>query len=278
MVGTLTRLARVRVTLLYVGAVVTLTVVLLMSGPDLQDRVIQGASTNLHNLRHGHVETLLASAFVVDAGGMYVWLPGLICLLAVCETLFGSARLVVALVTGHVGSTLLVAAGLVVGLKTGLVSATVTRAEDVGMSYAAMGVLGGVITALPQRWRPVWAGWWLGAALSSALMGRDFTDIGHAVALVLGMVVSAGFGPSGPWTPFRSALLVVGAAFGFLVLASTGPTIVAAAAAGAVAASIGLGWGLIRRAQRNTSALASIQSESHSAGGSSSSSPGISQS
>ncbi len=44
--------------------------------------MISHASTNLHNLSHGHIGTLLVSAFVIDAGPIYVWLPGLMCLLA----------------------------------------------------------------------------------------------------------------------------------------------------------------------------------------------------
>ena len=48
------------------------------------------ASTNLHNLSHGRVGTLLESAFVVDAGPIYVWLPGLVCLLGLAELLWGS--------------------------------------------------------------------------------------------------------------------------------------------------------------------------------------------
>ncbi len=56
--------------------------------------MIQHASTNLHNLSHGHVGTLLGSAFVVDAGPVVSWLPGL------GELLWRSGRLMVAFVVG----------------------------------------------------------------------------------------------------------------------------------------------------------------------------------
>jgi hypothetical protein len=290
--GTLTRLARVRVTAMYAGALVAVTIVLLILGPDLQDQVISRASTNLHNLGQGHIGTLLDSAFVVDAGPIYVWLPGLVCLLAVCETIFCSTRLILAFAVGHIGATLLVAAGLTVALRVDLLSTAVTRATDVGMSYGAVGVLGGLTTAIPRRWRPVWVGWWLGVAVASALIARDFTDIGHAVALVLGMAVSTRFGQPGPWTPFRYVLLGVAAAFGFLVLASTAAAMVTGTALGAFGALVCMRLARRRHVRRslamstpvpcsgyrNSSALASIQSDSHSAGGSSRSSPGISQS
>lgn len=253
--GILARLARLRVTVIYAGAVATVTVALLMLGPDVQDRVIRCASTNLHNLGRGHVDTLLVSAFIVDAGHIYVWLPGLVCLLAVCETMFCSTRLIVAFAVGHLGTTLVVAAGLTVALKVDLTAATVTRATDVGMSYGAIGVLGGLTTAIPRRWRPVWAGWWLGVALASALIVRDFTEIGHGVTLLLGMAVSTLFGQPGPWTPFRCLMLAVAMAFGFLVLASTVAAVVAGAALGVLGAMISMRW-VRRRQMRRSLALA----------------------
>lgn len=291
MVFTLARLARVRVTVMYAGALLAVTIFMLVLGPDLQDRVIRRASTNLYNFGQGHIGTLLDSAFVVDAGPIYVWLPGLVCLLAICETIFCSTRLILAFAVGHIGATLLVAAGLTVALRSELLSTAVTRATDVGMSYGAVGVLGGLTTAIPRRWRPAWVGWWVGVAVAAAVIARDFTEIGHAVALVLGMAVSTRFGEPGPWTPFRYALLGVAAAFGFLVLTNgVVPALVTGTALGVFGALMcmrvarrrhvrrSLATATVAVDQRNSSALASIQSDSHSAGGSSRSSPGISQS
>lgn len=62
-----TQLTRIPVTLAYAMALTTVTVVLLALGPQVQDRVVSAASTNLHNLRHGHFGTLVGSAFVTDA-------------------------------------------------------------------------------------------------------------------------------------------------------------------------------------------------------------------
>jgi hypothetical protein len=252
----LTRLARVRITAMYSGALVAVTIVMLMLGPFMQGEVMVRASTNLHNLANGHLGTLLGSAFVVDAGPIYVWLPGLVCLLAVCEIIFCSTRLILAFAAGHIGATLLVAAGLTVALKEGLLSASITRATDVGMSYGAIGVLGGLTTAIPRRWRPAWIGWWLGVAVAAALVARDFTDIGHGVALILGMAVSTRFGQPGPWTPFRRALLAFAAAFGFLVLTgASGPAVITGSALGVFGALICLR--LARRRQvRRTLAMA----------------------
>jgi hypothetical protein len=217
----LARLARVRVTLAYAVIVTCVTVALYALGPQVQDRVIRHASTNLHNLSHGHLGTLLGSAFVIDAGPIYVWLPGLVCLLALAELLWRSGRLVVAFVTGHVGATLLVAVGLTAAVEIGWLPLSVSRATDVGMSYGAAAVLGSLTAAIPRRWLAAWLGWWLAAGVAVVAVGRDFTDVGHAVALALGMLVSTRFGRPTDWTPVRFVMLGVAAAFGYLVVAST---------------------------------------------------------
>jgi hypothetical protein len=243
----------------YTVIVTCVTVALSALGPHVQDRVISHASTNLHNLSHGHFRTLLNSAFVVDAGPMYVWLPGLVCLLAVAELMWGSFRLMGAFAVGHIGATLLVAAGLTAGVELGWLPGSVSRATDVGMSYGATAVLGSLTAALPRRWRPAWIGWLLAAGVGVVAVGRDFTDVGHAVAMVLGMLVSTRFGRPHSWTPVRFVMLGVAAALGYLVLASTDLLVATAAGlAGAAVAEV-----VIRR--RMTRAPASNACEAPSA-------------
>ena len=168
---------------------------MLRLGPDVQDRVISHASTNLHNLSHGHLGTLFGSAFVVDAGPIYVWLPGLVCLLAVAELLWRSGRLVVAFAVGpHRRDAAGRGRPRSPRSSSAGCPASIARATDVGMSYGATAVLGALTAAIPRRWRPAWIGWWLAVGVAVVAVGRDFTDVGHAVALVLGMVVATRFG------------------------------------------------------------------------------------
>ena len=162
--GLLRALARIRVTVAYAVILTGVTTVLVALGPRVQNRVISHASTNLHNLSHGRLGTLFVSAFVIDAGPIYVWLPGLVCLLALAELLWRSGRLVVAFAVGHIGATLLVAVGLTAAVELGWLSTDVSRATDVGMSYGASAVLGALAAAMPWRWRPAWTGWWIAVA------------------------------------------------------------------------------------------------------------------
>jgi hypothetical protein len=215
----LSRLGRVRITLGYALALVTVSAVLVVLGPRVRAHVIALASTNLHNLAHGHLGTLFGSAFVTDAGPIWFWLPCLICLLALAELIWRSGRLALVFVTGHVGATLLVAVGLTAAIELGWLPLSISRASDVGVSYGAVAVLGALTAAVPHQWRPVWLGWWLPVGIVAAALSDDFTDVGHSIALVLGMLVSTRLAGPAHWTPVRCASLAVGASFGFLILA-----------------------------------------------------------
>ncbi len=272
---TVSRLTLVRVTVVYAAALTAVSIALVLRGPAAEHSVIRHASTNLHNLHRGHLGTLLDSAFVVDAGPVIYWLPGLVCLLALGELQFRSARLVVAFATAHLGATVLVAVGLLIAVRHGLLPPAVSRAEDVGMSYGAVGVLGALSAAIPRPARPLWVAGWIGVVVGAAAVLRDFTSVGHGIALALGMLVSTAFGPAGRWTPLRWAMLSVAAAFGFLVLADGAA---AFAVAGASGVACVLGAGLIVT-QRNSAAVAMFQSaRQESAPESSSNAPGVSHS
>ena len=122
--GIFSRLARVRFTVGYVAVLLAISCAILALGPHAHDVLVQRASTNLHNLAHGHVGTLLGSALVVDAGPLYFWLPFLTCLLALAELHLSTIRLVVAFLVGHIGATLVVAAALATAIECRLAADT----------------------------------------------------------------------------------------------------------------------------------------------------------
>jgi hypothetical protein len=217
---TLAGAAQLRVTAAYAVVLVGVSFTLTVLGPHARDVVVSRMSTNLHNLRHGHMGTLVGSAFVDDSGDVGVWLPGLVCLLALGELIWRSRGLVIAFAVGHIGATLIVAVGLAAALEAGWLPMSVARASDVGVSYGAVCVLGALTGSIPSRWRPVWIGWWLGIAVVAA-MGADFTAFGHILALLLGIRLSFQLPSTTHWTPTRLVLLSVSVAFGDFVLSGS---------------------------------------------------------
>jgi hypothetical protein len=232
---------RVRITVAYASALFVIASLLVALGPRAQNRVVALWSTNLHNLAEGRLGTLLASAFVTGEGQTYLLLPGLVCLLALAELLWRSRRLVQVFLIGHVGATLIVAVGLAFAIKIGWVPITVSHADDVGLSYGAVAVLGTLTAAIPGRWQPSWTAGWLTVAAVVVVLGGGFTAAGHAIALLLGLALSMRVRTALPaeprWTVFRGVLLAVGAAFGLLLLVGVAlPSAVVAVPAGGVAA------------------------------------------
>jgi hypothetical protein len=236
--GITSRLARVQFTVGYVAILLAVSCAFFVLGPQWHDLVVARASTNLHNLSHGHLGTLLGSALVVDAGPLYFWLPFLTCLLALAELHLRTIRLVVAFLVGHIGATLVVAAALAASVEFGWLPISIARASDVGMSYGALATLGAMTAAIPSRWRPAWIGFWIAAGTTSAIIGADFTDAGHTVAVILGVLVSARFRQPIHWTPVLTVMLVASSGFGFLVLAHHWGTMAAAPIAGALGALV----------------------------------------
>ncbi|BBX63981.1 hypothetical protein MSAS_31550 [Mycobacterium saskatchewanense] len=217
---TLAGAASLRVTTAYAVVLLAVSATLTAMGPHARAVAVGQMSTNLHNLAHGHLATLVGSAFVNDGDDVYVWLPGLVCLLALGEIIWRSTGLVITFAVGHIGATLVVAVGLVGAVETGWVPVSVARATDVGISYGAVCVLGALTSSIPVRWRPVWIGWWLGVAVAATWVG-DFTAVGHVLALLLGFALSFRLRSTERWTPVRLMLLLVGAAFGYVMLSGS---------------------------------------------------------
>jgi hypothetical protein len=260
--GIFSRLARVRFTIGYVAILLAISCVILALGPHAHDVLVQRASTNLHNLARGHLGTLLGSALVVDAGPLYFWLPFLTCLLALAELHLRTIRLVVAFLVGHIGATLVVAAALAAAVEFGWLPLSIARASDVGMSYGALAVLGAMTAAIPERWRPAWIGWWVSAGLASAIIGADFTDAGHTIAVILGVLVSARFRQPIRWTPVLCLMLAASSGFGFLVLAHHWGTMAAAPVCGALGAFAAYKIAQLRTARKSVPASAPADEES----------------
>ncbi len=214
--------ASLRVTTAYAVALVAVSVTLTTLGPHAHDVVVSRMSTNLHNLARGRLSTLVGSAFVDDGGDVYAWLPGLVCLFALGELIWRSGGLLIAFTVGHIGATLLVAVGLVGAVEAGWLPIAVARANDVGVSYGAVCVLGALTASIPSRWRPTWIGWWLGITLAAALAADfDFTAVGHVLALLLGMGLSFRLRSIARWSPMHVVLLIAGVAFGYFVVSGS---------------------------------------------------------
>ncbi|MGI5527769.1 rhomboid-like protein [Streptomyces syringium] len=156
--------------------------------PAVRERVLRYCSTNVDNLRGGRRHTLATSALVVEEPMELPYALLLLAVLGYAEYAHGAWWAAGAFVFGHVGATLVVY-GVLRGARAG---ARTRSAIDVGTSYGFNAVVGALATTLPRG--PVRTGAY---AVLFALGARpllrggghrpDFTDLGHFLALALGV-------------------------------------------------------------------------------------------
>ncbi|MFA4081657.1 rhomboid-like protein [Mycobacteroides salmoniphilum] len=249
-------LIRLRVTIAYAVALAAVASVLVMEGPRMQDRVVAHASTNLHNLHQGRLGTLIGSAFVTDAGPIYLWLPGLICILASAELQWRSGRLALTFVLGHIGATLIVGVGTALAIWMHWAPVSLARASDVGMSYGTAAVVGALTASIPRRWRGSWMAGWISVGVVSIACNQTFTEVGHLTALLLGMFAAHTLSLRTPrWSALRLVLLGFGGLFALMMFSEDAQTL-AAAVPTAFAAVLLTQWVRSRREPRDQVAIA----------------------
>ncbi|MBI4944008.1 MAG: hypothetical protein HY830_24980 [Actinobacteria bacterium] len=174
------------------GAVVVVAAVLLQVAPDaVAQEVVLRSSTNLVNLQRHLPFALVVSAFLVPSLGQVLLVVPLVWALGALQRRLGRGAVVLAVVLGHVGATLVVSTVLLAGIAHGRVALSVATAPDVGVSYALVAVLG-ILTAWapPSRRRLVVAG---GTVLLAGVLAADraFTDLGHLAAWLLGLALAS---------------------------------------------------------------------------------------
>ncbi|WP_238006105.1 rhomboid-like protein [Dactylosporangium sp. AC04546] len=182
-------LSRVRIAPLYVLIVVVINVVLnhAVSAETRSDFVLAN-STNVNNLEHHRIWTLVTSAFVLDErAGVGAVLP-LLALLSVAEVLWGWRRLLLVFFLSNAVASCLVYGLLLIGVRGNWLGGAVTMANDVGTSYGSHAVGGALALTLPVRARRLLVPLAVIAVVVPLLNGASFTDIGHLLAVLLGFV------------------------------------------------------------------------------------------
>ncbi|MFG2296606.1 rhomboid-like protein [Streptomyces sp. NPDC048603] len=156
--------------------------------PAERERILRGCSTNVDNLAAGRWDTLLSSAFVVEEPMPLAYALLLLAVLGYAEYAYGAWWTAGVFLLGHTTATLLVYGAL----RATSPGTQTRRALDVGTSYGFNAVLGAMTSALPRG--PVRTGvraGLLALALQPVLRReRTFTDVGHLVALGIGVGLS----------------------------------------------------------------------------------------
>ncbi len=172
----------------YALVVVVLELVLVLS-PGTDRRVVADSSTNLVNLRSHPLTALASSAFVLSTPWSLWLVPFVVWGYGTVQRRFGRLSAVIVGVVGHVGATLVVAVLLQSGIARGDVGRGVARAVDVGVSYGLVAIGAVCLYLMPRRWGSAAAGTLVVLLAALLVVDGDFSDLGHVVALVIGLAL-----------------------------------------------------------------------------------------
>jgi hypothetical protein len=176
-------------TLIYLFTLLVTQLTLSTVDDHLGQRLLISESTNLANMARVPIQVLIGSAFWLDTSPLVTYgaLAALLLVMVPLEHWLGTARWLVAVLTGHIGATLLTLVATTCLLRHGLLSPAVAHASDVGVSYALLTAVGLLLHRLP---RP---GHRMGAALLGAaglglvlVLDQEIADLGHLLSFLIG--------------------------------------------------------------------------------------------
>jgi len=182
--------ARADLAIAYCAVVVAVSLGVHLQPAARREEILDHLSGNVANLRTEPLLASLGSAFIVEGLSELLLVAQLLVVLAYLQRFVGRTGSVVVGLAGHVGAGLVVAVGISAGIVDGFVDPSTANATDVGVSYVMAAAMGFLVIAVPRRWR-----WWYLAAtavywlLPGAVL-RTFTDVGHATALSIGLLLA----------------------------------------------------------------------------------------
>ncbi|MEU2425135.1 rhomboid-like protein [Streptomyces sp. NPDC007851] len=163
------------------------TVALHHMSPEFEQQFLRQRSTNLRELSDNPVRVLIASAMWIDGGH---WVPYALLYTvfhAPAERRLGTLRWLAVCVLAHVLATLISEGALLQGIHAGLAPHSAVNTLDIGVSYALAGVIGVLTYGIATPWRYPYAVIVLLVYGLPLTESPGFTDLGHFVAVLIGL-------------------------------------------------------------------------------------------
>lgn len=190
-------------TFVYIAVFTASTLVQVSAPPSLVDLLTTLASSNLANLHRAPLRALLDSAlWVADKGeGLSLYILAFATVVAWAERRYGTPRIIVVGLSGHVLGSLLTVLVERRALETGRAPARLAVQTDVGVSYIMVAGCAAAVLLMRGRW--LWAGV---SALAVGVLGpvvwsRTLWDLGHLLATLCGFLVALAVLRVGPPRP-----------------------------------------------------------------------------
>ncbi len=185
------RLRRCPLTLLY-SSVLLITGIGSFIYAKKTHRAEKYVSTDLHNLEHHPIPSLFGSALFNDGNSITMFIV-LVVALCTMELWIRWFRTLCIFLTGHIGATLLTYLVIEFGLAHDWYEPSIRHTSDFGISYGVFATLGALVARPPkakQRWAMLVVVVFYLALQDPFEIPSDFTDVGHTIALSLGLLIA----------------------------------------------------------------------------------------
>lgn len=175
--------------LAYAWLVVLLVTTLLQHALPLRrlHALLQKDSTNLHHLTTDPIRVLVESLLWIDGRYWWPYLVVFTLFLAPAERWLGHLRWLAVGLICHIGATYLSEGFLYWAIQEAQAPPRLIDARDIGVSYFVVGIVGVLGYRIAPPWRWVYLVVALGIFATSLAIKRDFTQLGHFSALLLGL-------------------------------------------------------------------------------------------
>ncbi|MEV4255067.1 rhomboid-like protein [Spirillospora sp. NPDC049652] len=179
-------------TFTYVAVFTASTLVQYSAPPKLIDLLTTLQSTNLRNLHRAPLRALLDSAlWVADQGqALLLYVALFVTVVAWAERRYGTPRIMIVGLCGHVLGSLLTALVETHALEKGRAPARLAVTTDVGVSYIMVAGCAAAVLLMRGRWLVLGvAGLALGVVVP-AVWSHSLWDLGHLFATVCGLAAA----------------------------------------------------------------------------------------
>jgi hypothetical protein len=175
------------VTYAYLGVLVATTLWLVAAGGNAERRIVLGGSTNLTNMEHDAPRVLVESVFLVSPTWLLLWwLIALPVAAAPVERWLGGIRTVAVFAAGNVAGSAVAAAWVWLSIRHGTLPVRAADVTDVGASYGFVALLAAFTARLPPRLGRAYAAAIVLFVCGALFFDGEFSDVGHAAAIVVG--------------------------------------------------------------------------------------------
>ncbi|UQA97869.1 hypothetical protein K9S39_22180 [Streptomyces halobius] len=164
------------------------SLVIASASEGLEHTLLHRTSSNIHELNEHPLPSLLISGFWIERPASFLLYVVMFELLhANVERWLGTWRWLLTVAVAHVAATLISQELVLLAIEGHRLPRSMTHVVDIGVSYGLAAAAGVLTYRLRRLWRYGYLAGLLVFFGVPLLTGATFTDIGHAIALVLGL-------------------------------------------------------------------------------------------